>query len=224
MENRVGVGDSAKDVAESAVPWHRQAVGGLWEEVGQLQFDFLRSEGLLPSHRLLDIGCGSLRGGVKFIAYLEPGNYYGVDADKDLLDAGRDELALYSLSGRMPHLRQTADFDLDFGCRFPFALAQSVFTHLAFNSIHRCILELEKHLEPGGRFYATCFVGPGRESQEPVSHKAPDGSLISFLDRDPFHYDIDIFRWLCENSSLSFTYIGPWHHPRDQHMLLFQKR
>ncbi len=39
------------------------AVGGLWDEIGQLQFDFLRAKGLLPRHKLLDFGCGSLRGG-----------------------------------------------------------------------------------------------------------------------------------------------------------------
>ncbi|MGG6294672.1 hypothetical protein ACQ4M4_09620 [Leptolyngbya sp. AN02str] len=40
---------------------HRQFIGGLWEELGQLQFDFLKENGLLPEHRLLDMGCGSLR-------------------------------------------------------------------------------------------------------------------------------------------------------------------
>ncbi len=42
---------------------HRDMVGGMWEEIGRLQFEFLRARGLKPSHRLLDIGCGSLRGG-----------------------------------------------------------------------------------------------------------------------------------------------------------------
>ena len=42
---------------------HRDSVGGLWDEVGQLQVDFLVSRGLMQHHKLLDIGCGSLRGG-----------------------------------------------------------------------------------------------------------------------------------------------------------------
>src|SRR3979409_2149502 len=58
---------------------HRAAVGGRWEEIGELQFQFLRTHGLEPQHRLLDIGCGSLRGGVRFVSYLDPGNYFGID-------------------------------------------------------------------------------------------------------------------------------------------------
>jgi hypothetical protein len=42
---------------------HRNYVGGMWEEIGKLQFDFLVQQGLKPSHCFLDIGCGSFRGG-----------------------------------------------------------------------------------------------------------------------------------------------------------------
>jgi len=67
---------------------HREAVGGLWDEIGQLQIDFLVSQGLMPHHRLLDIGCGSLRGGVKLIRYLDAGHYAGVDLHESLINAG----------------------------------------------------------------------------------------------------------------------------------------
>jgi hypothetical protein len=38
---------------------HREVVGDLWDELGNLQLAFLRKHGLRPEHRLLDIGCGS---------------------------------------------------------------------------------------------------------------------------------------------------------------------
>ena len=49
---------------------HRTYVGGLWDELGLLQFQFLLEMGLKPSDCLFDIGCGSLRGGRHFIKYL----------------------------------------------------------------------------------------------------------------------------------------------------------
>ena len=61
---------------------HRGFVGGdalLWDEIGKLQIDFLKSEGLLSRHTLVDIACGSLRAGKLFINYLESGNYLGID-------------------------------------------------------------------------------------------------------------------------------------------------
>ena len=76
---------------------HRESVGGLWDQIGQLQFDFLVANGLRPEHKLLDIGCGSLRGGVKFVRYLQSGHYFGTDLNGSLLGrhfrtvgAGRD--------------------------------------------------------------------------------------------------------------------------------------
>src|SRR6516165_1422491 len=107
--------------------WHREAVGGLWEDMGRLQLDFLTSQGLKPEHKLLDIGCGSMRGGVHFVSYLEKGNYSGVDRDRALLDAGRIELESHGLLWKAPLLAEITDFGLvRLGARFDFLLAQSL--------------------------------------------------------------------------------------------------
>ena len=52
---------------------HRNSVGGMWDEIGGLQRDFVLGEGLTPDMRLLDIGCGCLRAGVHFVRYLNAG-------------------------------------------------------------------------------------------------------------------------------------------------------
>ena len=57
-----------------------------YETVGRLQLDFLKSQGLEPHHTLLDVGCGSLRGGMWIMAYLNPGCYVGIDKDADMLE------------------------------------------------------------------------------------------------------------------------------------------
>src|SRR5262245_17052197 len=72
---------------------HRDFVGGLWDEIGRLQFDFLVAHGLKPEHKLVDVGCGALRGGVHFIRYLKPGHYFGLDLNASLIKAGERELA-----------------------------------------------------------------------------------------------------------------------------------
>jgi cyclopropane fatty-acyl-phospholipid synthase-like methyltransferase len=72
--------------------WHREAIGGNWDKIGKLQFDFLLKMGLKPDNYLLDLGCGSLRGGVLFIPYLEDKHYYGVEKETRLLEAAEVEL------------------------------------------------------------------------------------------------------------------------------------
>jgi SAM-dependent methyltransferase len=60
---------------------YRAAVGNAddWERHGQVQFQFLKSQGLKPEHRLTEIGCGTGRLARKVVPYLQNGHYLGVD-------------------------------------------------------------------------------------------------------------------------------------------------
>jgi hypothetical protein len=91
---------------------HRKFVDRIWNEIGKLQFDFLRTHGLLRQHKLLDIGCGALRGGIHFINYLDPGNYYGLYLNSSLIEACRREVALAGLTHKNPRLAVGDSFDL----------------------------------------------------------------------------------------------------------------
>ncbi len=206
-----------------STPW-RNAVGGLWDEVGRLQLDFLVTHGLLPSHNLVDVGCGSLRGGVHFIRYLDDGHYHGIDSQAWLLDAGVSrELPLYGLSSRTVRLLCRDDFDLTgFGTVFDFAIAQSVFTHLPWNGIFQCLYQVERALAPQGRFFATFFEAPpGAVTAEPRTHTP--GGIVTYLERDPFHYSFDILEDLAHRVGLRAVYHGGWEHPRGQRMAIFQR-
>src|SRR5947209_3842440 len=118
--------DKAKIAQAVAEGRHRELVGGAWEEIGKLQFSFMIDKGLSPDHTLLDIGCGSLRGGVHFVPYLNKGNYFGIDINQSLLDSGRKEIAEMGCLDRLPleNLRCSEDFNLSqFGRQFDFAIA-----------------------------------------------------------------------------------------------------
>lgn len=202
--------------------WHRRLVGKRWDEMGGMQFSFLKEHGLQPEHHFLDVGCGSLRGGVQFIPYLEPGHYYGIDINQDLIDAGRIELGEEIERERKPTLVQMEDFGFErLDQKFDYALAQSVFTHLPLNIIARCLINMDRVLKPGGTFFATFFENPGgKHNLEPVEQG--DG-VRSHYDRDPFHYSVDAFERICDGTGLEVEYIGDWKHPRHQYMLAFHK-
>ena len=199
---------------------HRDMVGGMWEEIGRLQFEFLRARGLKPSHRLLDIGCGSLRGGIHAIEYLEAGNYYGLDINPSLIKAGRHELKLAGLTHKNPHLAISDHFELGlFREKFDYLLALSVFTHLFANHIIRCLAEVREVLAPEGRFFATFFLAPHSAHLAPIVHQP--GGVKTEYDRDPFHYSPDEIRTMAKLANLRAEIIGDWNHPRAQQMLMF---
>ena len=196
---------------------HRLAVGGQWDEIGQLQFDFMVSQGLTPASTLLDVGCGALRGGVHFVRHLDDGNYYGIDINKSLLKAGEQELRSAGLSKRV-HLQRTDCFDATgFGIRFDYGISVSVITHLGANHIIYCFLQMRRVMHEDSRFYFTFFEVP--ELPIPDAYAQPRGGITTRFLADPFHYTLDQIEYCARSVGLAPRYIGDWGHPRNQQML-----
>lgn len=208
---------------------HREAIGGLWEELGGLQLDFLKSQGMQPRHRLLDIGCGALRLGVKAVDYLDSGNYFGLDLSRELIDAGYEKELGAAQRARLPQSNLTANDQFDFSFlpeSIDYAIAQSVFTHLPLNHIRRCLSRLAPHLAPSGRFFATAWIIPQEHPvDQPCSQPgAINGMPIVTTDlTDPYHYHLADFAHIVANLPYRMELIGNWDHPRGQPMLAFQK-
>lgn len=206
---------------------HRGIIGGMWEEIGQLQFDYLCQAGLTPGHRLLDLGCGCLRGGLHFIPYMESGHYYGIDISQDLIDVGYEvELAQAGLQDRMPYsnLACTDVFDATgFGTCFDFVLAQSVFTHLPINHLRLCLARLTAVTRAGTQFHATIFESPDDADWSlPLAHTP--GGVTTFPDRDPYHYCRADLEYCCATLPWELVELNAWDHPRDQRMAVFVRR
>ena len=208
--------------AEIETREHRNLVGGLWEELGTLQFNFLKDHGLQPHHQLVDVGCGALRGGLHFIRYLDAGHYYGIDINASLIEAGKRELDQEQLGCKSPHLLVNDKFELgSFATTFDCAIAVSVFTHLPMNHIVRCLAEVRKSLRAEAHFYASYFEAPARAWLEPLQHSP--GGIVTNYDADPYHYSFAEFESLAAIAQMKVERIGAWGHPRDQRMLSFSR-
>lgn len=216
--------DNADHIARSVAEGrHRDVIGGMWDELGRLQHDFLVAQGLQPHHRLIDIGCGSLRAGVPLARYLDPGHYYGIDISPDLLTAGLErEIAPAGLSDRLPpeNLHATGDFDLSsFGVHFDYGIAQSVFTHMPVHRLTDCLNAVGQFMSPQGRIYVTWFERPrDHPATGPVRHVP--GGIETWADRDPYDNYADTLL-AATPSGWTLDIIGEWGHPRDQRMALF---
>lgn len=205
---------------------HRTIIGGMWEELGALQIEFLVRCGLKPEHRLVDIGCGSFRGGVKFIEYLQPGHYYGIDISSEILEAGYEkEIVQRGLAQRFPHANmiETQDFSINgFGVRFDYAIAQSVFSHLPIRYLHACLKKIHGRMKPGGLFFATYFdCPPWHDFDTPLTHER--GGVTTHPAQDPYHYRAsEMVR--AARSGWDVEWMGDWDHPRNQKMAIFRRR
>jgi SAM-dependent methyltransferase len=153
--------------AETVAPRHSpDRPADPWPMEGRFQIDFLRQLGLEPGHRLLDFGCGNLRGGIPLIVYLDGGHYTGVEVRGEALEEGRSRLAAQGLEDRRPRLVHATDLaGLDLGDRFDVVWAFSVFIHLSDAILDEAIAAVARHLGPDGVLYANVLVGTGPDGK-----------------------------------------------------------
>lgn len=206
---------------------HREFVGGLWDEIGPLQLALMQSVGLQPAHRLLDVGCGALRAGIRFVEFLEAGNYFGQDLRRELLDAGYDkEIVPADLGDRLPRENLVANDDFDFSAfdaTFDFAIAFSLFTHLPLNHIRLCLERISSKLRPGGKFVVSFFERPESVSTRHAIIQPP-GIITTHAARDPFHYAVSDLEFAAEGLPFRLSVIGDIGHPRGQRAVVFERR
>jgi hypothetical protein len=193
---------------------HRDYIGGHWDAIGSLQFDFLVSRGLKPESYLLDIACGSLRLGVKAIPYLDPGHYLGIEKESGLVAAGLEhELDKDIRAERSPAIVISDAFEFEkFDQKADFAIAQSLFSHFPPELINQCFKKLHPSFADGGVFFATYFEVDTPRNNPSKPH-----------DHGYYAYTRSEMLAFGEANGFAANYIGDWNHPRDQVVVEYRK-
>lgn len=185
-----------------------EAIGGLWEEIGQLQLDFLLSVGLQPEHSFLDIGCGTLRGGRLIIPYLNPGNYFGTDISSEAIKYARTLVQNQGLETQRPTLhiddKRVMQFERIGLPSYDYVFAQSVFTHLKRKHVEQLVSNLQPIFSCKTRFFFTFLEAPMHEGE---SHK-------------DFYHQCSFFKSLSNRFGYAYTnHTHSYPHPRGHRMI-----
>lgn len=163
---------------------HRDIVGGRWDETGRIQMALLRDAGMVPGHRLLDIGAGSLRLGCKAVPLLDPGDYWATDASRALMLRGR--AVELPDPDRLPEDRLIEDATFAFPGVPPdidLAIAFGVFTHLPADMLRPALVNLRAACPRLTALLVTVFTAPDGHAG-PL--RQPDG-VTTHPDRPPYH-------------------------------------
>jgi hypothetical protein len=121
--------DRAKQIADQGI-----FTGGTmsrFEIAGRTLFITLLGEGLIPGSKVLDIGCGCLRGGYWLIHFLDKSCYFGIEPNQKMVNAGVKYLFEPGvIEQKKPVFDHNTDFNFEiFKEKFDFFAALSIWTH-----------------------------------------------------------------------------------------------
>lgn len=196
-----------------------------WNPVGRLQYRFLRSEGLKSSHKLLDVGCGTFRGGRFIIEFLKRGNYYGLDEKRSAIAWGKRH-ALKKLMGKKPHL-----FTLEMGSKlvdlaqvlkftgFDYVWMHAFLDHIGPTKVESVLYSVGKVLADDGCIYATSFIVPGGKRLARWGKQ----KVETYSYQDPWHYTMAFLEGAAVNAGLYIDGCPEYAHPLGLTMLRLVK-
>lgn len=184
-------------------------IGGIPGTLGPWQRDLLLARGLTPSSTLLDLGCGTLRGGLLLVPELEPGKYTGVDPLAELVAEGGRLIREAGLEEKRPSLGTLALLDELPHRSQDYVLAQSVLNHLDAERIRETVWRVAQVLADDGRWVVTAKLSDTVDGVDPgIPHPSrPNERLESLM-------GIAWFDGLLNEFGLLRTPLDEWVHPR----------
>lgn len=180
-----------------------------YDLIAAMTFNLLTTLGMREHHRVLDIGCGSLRVGRLLIPYLRAGHYTGIEPNRWLVEegiereTGRDLIALktprFLFAAGAAELAPEPQFD--------YVFAQSIFSHCGLDLIEHWLRDVHPRLQAEGVFVATFFPGPADHAGRGWSYPAN------------VRYRTDTIAALAAEVGFAFRPLD-WTHPSQQWVLL----
>jgi SAM-dependent methyltransferase len=197
----------------------------IFETVKNSERKVLVDNGLVPSSKILDIGCGYGTLPVALKDFITDGAYEGFDVSQErvsfcrslfrkdarfrfnLIDCKSDD---YNPAGKLsarkigfPYLDNIFDYTVLF----------SVFTHMTRDEVENYLGEIRRVLKPNGKCVATFFISDGKPPENGICFSPKD---LPMLETQGFSY-----RWL------NYGYWETGESPKDityQDIFLLEKR
>jgi SAM-dependent methyltransferase len=130
-----------------------------FEIAGRLQLAALLREGVYPWSKVLDVGCGCLRGGYWLIHFLDRGRYFGIEPHAVMLQKGIDYLLEPEvLAEKKPRFDTNDQFDFSvFGEKFDAVIARSVWSHASKRQVQIMLDSFAANSSPNAFFMTSYY-------------------------------------------------------------------
>ncbi len=148
-----------------------------FERVGRMTLATAIEYGLMPDHKVLDVGAGSLRVGWWFLNYIEPSNYHAIEPNHEMINTAA------KIIGEKINVYYNTDREFP-DVEFDFVIARSIWTHASKPMIAKMLSEFAENSSLRGRFLTSFHPAESADQdymgQEWVgkSHESDKGGMV----------------------------------------------
>lgn len=173
--------------------------GKNFERMGRISLIILLKNGLYPESKVLDVGCGFLRGGYWMISFLNPNCYYGIEPNKAELEKAIN-LGGEILKNKNPQFDFNEDFNFNsFNQKFDFVFAGSIWSHASKKQIIQMLESFIKTKTKHGVFLTSYRKGNSESDYKGdewvgISHKSKISGIIT--------HDFEWIKKVCKERNL----------------------
>ena len=145
--------------------------------------------GDLTGKVFIDLGAGDIVLGEKLNEIGIPKKFYVQDINRASIESGFKRLQKSGVdtSNIIGLVSDNFDFSLIEDNELDCAFSNSLFSHLPFNSIYNCLVNLQSKMKPKTKYYSSMIILPDNTERDSFSWH-PKDSNTSFSFRDPYHY------------------------------------
>jgi len=114
-------------------------------DTSQIPLNIAKDNGLTPDTNVVEIGCGCCRVGYWFIDYLNPGKYYGIEPNVEMLNMGKEILLPDVINDKLPTFDNNENFDLSVFTTAPdMIIAFSIWSHATKSQIETILNQMSQ--------------------------------------------------------------------------------
>jgi hypothetical protein len=179
-----------------------------FDRSGREQLIILLMNGLRPDSRVMDLGCGVLRGGYWLIHFLDAGCYHGIEPHAERLAVGTQViLESETLRLKQPSFDSNTTFDTaPFGKEFDFFLAYSIWTHAPKHQIEVMLESFLRNSRDDAAFLASFL--PARRNADDYTGDTWLGTSHDSDVRGCIQHSFSWIRNACRRRNLRVQMLG----------------
>ena len=166
-----------------------------FSKTAEIEFNFLKRQGLNSQSIFVDYGCGSVRLGHVLIPYLDPAHYHGIDMTDDFFKLGLEQIDENLILEKKPHCAIISDDEITRLSKknVDYIFSSAVLYHVPENEMTTYFSNIIRLMNETTKAYIDFTDAPEKKQISSMTWHYPSEFLVQILKK--FDVDVELIKF-----------------------------